>query len=262
MPNDTVSIIPIAALKDNYIWCIIHREKHRCAIVDPGDAKPVLAYLKAQQLKLCAILITHHHWDHTNGIDEILQSFPVPVYGPANDNIPQVNYPLQENMEIDLKALDLKLKILDIPGHTLGHIAYFSPGMVFTGDTLFAAGCGRLFEGSAAQLYASLNKLKQLPPTTKVYCGHEYTLANLNFAKTVEPQNQMILRQIEITQLQRQKNQPSLPTSLQLEQAVNPFLRCDQKDVSAAVSQMANTRLDDPIAVFTVLRQLKDQFKS
>ncbi len=184
--------------------------------MDPGVAAPVIKCLKTQDLQLSSILVTHHHADHTGGIDELLEHNPVPVFSHATIN---------NAHEIDLPDQHLKLKVLHIPGHTLDHVAFYNDEMLFCGDTLFAAGCGRIFEGTAQQMFVALNKLKNLPLTTKVYCGHEYTLANLKFAATIEPDNPAIFERLQKVEQLRDQNLPTLPSTIAEELATNPFLR-------------------------------------
>jgi len=255
-----ISIKPLPALNDNYIWIIINEAQRCAAIVDPGDAKPVLSFLKANQLQLSAILITHHHWDHTQGIDAILSEWPVPVYAGANEPVPQRTIAVQDDDQFQIPGLDVTLNVIDTPGHTAGQVNYTGFGSVFTGDTLFTGGCGRIFEGTADELYHSLQKLARLPNDTLVYCGHEYSVANLNFAKAVEPNNASITQRIEQCVALRKNNQPTVPTTIATELATNPFLRCNQEDVIASASAYANTPLTNPVDVFTTLRAWKDQF--
>lgn len=256
---NTIRVEPIRALKDNYVWAIVDSEQHAAIIVDPGEAMPVIDFLDKQKLSLRAILITHHHWDHVNGIAEILAQHNAPVYGPANEDIPHLTHPLSSATTVNINGFP-ELKVLEIPGHTSGHIAYYAPDMLFCGDTLFAAGCGRIFEGTAAQMYDSLQKIAALPAHTGIYCGHEYTLNNLRFAQTVEPDNKNIAERIkQVTEL-RDNHLPSLPSLLSEELTTNPFLRCDSFDIKATLEKQHSTELQDPVAVFAVLRKLKDRF--
>jgi hydroxyacylglutathione hydrolase len=257
----SIEIKPIASLKDNYIWAIIDNNAREVIIIDPGDAKPVEAFLKQHSLRLSAILITHHHWDHTNGVSELKKRYNPMVYAPAHDNVKDADILLTESSDgIEFLKQSLSFSILDIPGHTLGHIAYYSPGMLFCGDTLFAAGCGRLFEGTAEQLYTSLQKMAALPNDTKVYCAHEYTLNNLRFAAVVEPNNQAIQERIDQVTALQADNLPSLPSLLAEEKLTNPFLRCNVKDVIAAAEKFAGEKLSTPVEVFAALRKWKDGF--
>lgn len=251
-----LNIIPVSAFADNYIW-VIHDQIH-AAVVDPGDAKPIIRFLEQKDLKLIAILNTHHHNDHVGGNAALLQKFPVSVYGPKNESISTVTHPLKEGDNIYLAELSLGFSIFDIPGHTAGHIAYYGANSLFCGDTLFACGCGRLFEGTAQQMYISLNKLAKLPSTTKVYCGHEYTLANISFAKLVEPGNQALTELKVSAEKQRKKNLPTLPSTIEMENACNPFLRCTQPEIIQNASNYAGKSLKDPISVFAAIREWKN----
>lgn len=253
-------ITPIPAFNDNYIWVILHQESKHTIVVDPGDATPVIQHLEKHGLTLSAILITHHHWDHTGGIEKLLQYAKVPVYGPANDPVSPMDYPLGEDDQFALSTADCEFRVLDIPGHTSGHIAYVGLGGVFCGDTLFASGCGRLFEGTPEQMVSSLKKLSSLPGETMVYCAHEYTAANLRFAATVEPNNPDIQARIEQVANLRAQEKPSLPSTIATERQTNPFLRCHIDSVQQAVSAHCGRQLNDVIDVFAELRKWKDGF--
>ncbi|MEE9451160.1 MAG: hydroxyacylglutathione hydrolase [Gammaproteobacteria bacterium] len=255
-----IEIKPIPAFRDNYIWTLINRDNQSAVCVDPGDAEPVIAILAQEDLKLTAILITHHHWDHTNGIKKLVKHFQAPVFGPHKEAIPKLTHPLQEGDEITLDELDLSLTVLEIPGHTLGHIAFTNQKLVFCGDTLFTAGCGRIFEGTVDQMYNSLQKLSRLPEETLVYCGHEYTEANLNFAMAVEPQNQAIQKRLQQVRQQRQQKQATVPATLQVEHLTNPFLRTEQQSVKEAAERITDKQLATPMDVFSTIRQWKDRF--
>jgi len=255
------TIIPIPAFADNYIW-LIHDGRHAAA-VDPGDAAPVLAHLDAHGLTLTAILATHHHNDHVGGVRELLERFDVPVFGPANENIPGRTRALREGDAFDVPALGMTLSVLDIPGHTAGHVALFDAAapLVFCGDTLFAAGCGRLFEGTPAQMWSSLSKLAALPGDTRVYCGHEYTLANLRFAQAVEPRSADLAARVARDGAVRARGEPTVPSTLADERATNPFVRAAVPSVRAAAEAHAGRPLPDPVESFAVLRQWKNEFK-
>ncbi|MBC7945404.1 MAG: hydroxyacylglutathione hydrolase [Burkholderiales bacterium] len=255
-----MKIVPLAAFQDNYIWLL--RKGEHAVVVDPGDADPVLSYLAHAKLRLVAIVNTHHHRDHVGGNARLLDSFRVPVYGPREEAIATLTHRLQEGDAIDFPELALQLTVLSIPGHTAGHIAYVGPGIVFCGDTLFAGGCGRLFEGSPEQMLGSLNKLAQLPAATQVYCGHEYTLANLRFALIVDPDNIELIAREESARASRAQDRPTLPSNIALEIATNPFLRCTDSRVISSVNDFAGQELTGPIEVFAALRQWKDQYKA
>mgnify|MGYP000126630862 CR=1 FL=1 len=258
--HSDIQITPISAFTDNYIW-ILHRDGH-AAVVDPGDAQPVLQFLRDRQLQLAALLTTHHHADHTGGNLALLAHYPVPVYGPASENIPGITHPLHHGDVITLPELALDLSVIDVPGHTAGHIAYYGLNSVLCGDTLFAAGCGRLFEGTPAQMAASLDRLAQLPDDTAVYCAHEYTLANIAFALRVDRNNPALSRRARIEQGKRAAGMPTVPTSIGLEKATNPFLRCHTSALRAAAETWAGKPLPDAIAVFAALREMKNGFRA
>lgn len=253
-------VIPIPAFKDNYIWLLVNPSNQRCAVVDPGDAEPVIAYLEQFQLSLEVILITHHHHDHTGGIKKLSELYPVKIYGPTQDPIEKVDQKLIENDQVKLDFLNATFTIYDIPGHTRGHIAYYGEGMLFCGDTLFAAGCGRLFEGTPEQMYHSLSKILRLPDETLIYCAHEYTQANLHFAETVEPENKFIQQRLQDIKQVRGKNLPSLPSVLSLEKLTNPFLRCHLDSVINSAQLKLDETLTNPVNVFRALRAWKDTF--
>lgn len=253
-----IDIFPVRAFKDNYIW-IIHNQQH-ALIIDPGDAAPVLAWVKQQQLQPIAILCTHHHHDHTGGIPALIQEFALPVYGPANEKIPGMTHPLTEGDTLHFPELSLEFSVLAIPGHTAGHIAYYGQNYLFCGDTLFACGCGRIFEGNPKQMFDSLQKLANLPDETRVYCTHEYTLANIRFARVVDADNPDLIELQNVVEEKLKQNIPSLPSTLATEKATNPFLRCNQPAIIHSASQYAGRRLNDPLSVFTVIRNWKNNF--
>lgn len=258
-------IVPIRAFTDNYIWVI--RDDSQAAVVDPGDATPVLDYLRYEKLKLVAILNTHHHNDHVGGNAGLLGEFMVPVYGPETESIPTLTHRLKENPEKEkeegnahLSEFSLSFRVLDIPGHTAGHIAYYGPNLLFCGDTLFACGCGRLFEGTAQQMVDSLKKLADLANDTLVYCGHEYTLNNIRFARVVEPGNQALAEREAAVEKLRKQNTPTLPSTIGMEKATNPFLRYHEPEVIRNASNYAGKQLTDPVSVFAAIRDWKDHF--
>lgn len=254
------AVLHVRAFRDNYIWLIPGRDARHVAIVDPGDPHPVLEALQQQQLVPVAIFCTHHHGDHSGGIDEICAAYPIPVYGPANEPIEGVTHPVREGDVV--QAADLApYRVLEVPGHTRGHIAFYGEGRVFCGDTLFSAGCGRLFEGTPAQMHASLAKLAALPPETEVYCAHEYTLANLRFARKVEPENRDIERYRQAASARLAQGQPTLPSTIGLERRVNPFLRTAEPRVRSAAGVGAELKSDAAdTTVFARLRRQKDDF--
>lgn len=254
---------PIAIFEDNYVWVFETQVDNHVCVVDPGDAKPVLDYLKAYNKSLKGILITHHHWDHVSGIAELLNQAEVPVYGPVSDTVAEITHPLREGESL-LADGQIHFDIVETPGHTMDHIAYIyrqgSQCQVFCGDTLFSAGCGRLFEGTPALMWQSLNKLRQLPGDTEIFCTHEYTLANLQFAKAVEPENPAIAqRLVEVNKL-RDAGIPSVPTRLALELDTNPFLRCHLDSVRKSAEKYAGQELANPSEIFSVIRGWKDVF--
>ncbi len=246
------------AFDDNYIWLIGCDDKPDVAIVDPGDADPVIEYLEREGLRPTAILITHHHGDHTGGITELLERYQIPVYGPAGERIPALTHPLHEGDGVELPSCAMRLQVFDTPGHTRGHICYYGHGALFSGDTLFSAGCGRLFEGTAEQMYHSLEKLRALPDDTLVYCAHEYTQANLGFAVVAEPHNAEILTRLNKVDALRRAGRPSVPSSLATEKATNPFLRSHIPSLAAAAETFAGRDLSTPAEVLAVVRHWKD----
>lgn len=253
-PMSILKITPIPAFEDNYIW-LLHNQSH-AIVIDPGDALPVIDFLQKNSLKLSAILITHHHADHIGGVHQLLEHNYVPVYAPQYESFTFEHIPVGENALVNLPEIALQLHVMWLPGHTLGHIAYFNDDYLFCGDTLFSAGCGRLFEGTPVQMLHSLNRLKQLNTAIKVFCTHEYTAKNVAFALTLEPNNAALLkRQTEVQRL-RQQHLPTLPSTIQLELATNPFLRCNQTEICNNSHAQNNKEL----SVFTAIRTLRNHY--
>jgi len=256
-----MDLLAVPAFADNYIWTL-HNGRD-AVVVDPGDAQPVLRTLDSLGLRLRGILVTHHHGDHVGGVAELSSRLEGPVHGPARERLPVAVSPVRDGDVVEL--LGLRFEVIDVPGHTAGHVAYFCPDMdgqpvLFCGDTLFSAGCGRLFEGTPQQMHASLSRLASLPGTTRVCCTHEYTLSNLRFAQTVDPANQALVRYAAHCIALREAGEPTLPSSIALEREVNPFLRCSEPAVIAAARQQG-AAADAPVAVFAALRAWKDVFR-
>ena len=269
--NSTVNIQAIPAFNDNYIWAITPKnnafdtKQKKLALVDPGDAKVCIAYIEKHELQLTDILITHHHADHVGGIEELLAyankaHWQVTVYGPKHEKIPFCDIKLGENDIVNLPAVEVSFKVLDLPGHTLGHICYFNNHALFCGDTLFSGGCGRVFEGTYEQMYTALNKLSTLPDNTLVYCAHEYTQANLNFALAVEKENAELNQYVDEVQQLRKANKATIPTSIKREKAINPFLRCHITEVKIAADSFDNKQHQSVVETFAAIRRWKDQF--
>jgi hydroxyacylglutathione hydrolase len=256
------AIIPIPAFADNYIWLLVRGAV--AAVVDPGDAAPVLAYLDREGLDLCAILATHHHKDHVGGNPTLLERFDVPVFGPARETIPGRTRALRSGDHVVVPGIDVEFDVIDVPGHTAGHIAYFGAvagvPSLFCGDTLFTGGCGRLFEGTPAQMWSSLSALAALPAETRVYCGHEYTLANLRFALAVEPGNVELRSRVAKAQETRGRGEPTVPSTMGEECATNPFLRAHLAQVIGAVAAHSGQMPQDDVASFAALRTWKNSF--
>ena len=254
-------VVHVNAFEDNYIWLIVDDSGRFCACVDPGDDEPVHAILAAHRLTLTAILITHHHRDHVGGIEDLRRDYPVPVYGPAHERIPAINHRLIEGDTVSLESLGVRLAVLDVPGHTAGHIAYWGEGWLFCGDTLFSAGCGRLFEGTAEQMHRSLGKFAALPDATAVFCAHEYTDDGLRFAAAVEPGNADVTAHRQWVSTTRRQDKPTLPSRIGLEKRINPFLRVHHPQVRAAVTHYCGRAPDTDSEVFRELRLWKDAFR-
>ena len=257
---------PIHAFADNYIWLLQDGARPQVALVDPGDGTVCVDYMQQRGLQLTTILITHHHHDHVGGIEVCRQAFPdLQVYGPAYTQDPAVrglyDHELKDGVCLELSAPNLQFTVMHTPGHTLDHICYYGHDWLLCGDTLFSGGCGRLFEGTAAQMYASLQRLSSLPVQTLLFCAHEYTLSNLQFAAQVEPANQDLISRLQQVRAWRAQDKITLPVSLQIELATNPFLRCQVSALQQAVALHAGVKdLADggPVAVFAALRAWKD----
>ncbi len=251
-------IFCLPAFEDNYIWCL--RRGGALAVVDPGDAAPVLRHLAASGDRLCAILITHHHGDHTGGIAELVRSHPVPVFAPAAEAIAGTTRPLAGGDSVELPELAIEFAVLDVAGHTRGHVAYYRRGSLFCGDTVFGCGCGKLFEGTAAQLHHALNRIAALPPDTLIHSAHEYTASGIRFARAIEPGNPAIeVRGQEVLRL-RALGQPTVPFTLADELATSPFFRCREPGVIAAARQRLGREPASELDVFTALREWRDRF--
>jgi len=255
---DTLEVFPLPAFEDNYIWCL--RRAGIIAVVDPGDAAPVLRHLADSGDRLCAILVTHHHHDHIDGIAELTARHPVPVFAPAAENIAGTTRPVAGGDRLALPELGIEFEVLDVAGHTRGHVAYYRSGSLFCGDTLFGCGCGRLFEGTAAQLHDALSRIGVLPRLTLAYCAHEYTASGIRFARAVEPGNAAIgTRGAEVAQ-RRAQGLPTVPFTIADELATNPFLRCGEPEVIAAVGRRLARPPADELEVFASLRAWRDHF--
>ena len=251
-------VVPLRAFQDNYIWTL--RNDRYAAVVDPGDARPVLDYLRRERLELCAVLATPHHPDHVGGIADLLAHRTVPVYGPRGEPIPTLTHPVGEGDEVQIPQLGLRFDVIDIPGHTRAHIAYYGANSLFCGDTLFACGCGRLFEGTPPQMVDSLAKLAALPDETLVYSGHEYTMANIGFALEVEPDNEELKARAARDAQTRKDGRPTLPSTIGREKKTNPFLRCREPAVIASANKYLGARASDPVQVFAAIRQWKNAY--
>lgn len=258
-----IQIEALPAFSDNYIWLLQDPDNRRCAVVDPGDAAPVLAWLeKHGDWRLDDILITHHHNDHVGGVEALKAATGARVAGPAHERIPGRDLALEDNATI--RTLGVDFQVFAVPGHTLGHIAYFAPDtpvpLLFSGDTLFAAGCGRLFEGTPEQMHRSLQRLAALPEATLVYCAHEYTLSNLRFAVAVEPDNLEVARRFADVERLRAEDRITLPSTIGLERLTNPFLRTAETSVKQKADERTGSVNPTPSAVFAGLRAWKDRF--
>ena len=254
--NDALAV---PAFRDNYIWLVPGPEPRDVAIIDPGLAEPVIDAVEQRGLRPALILCTHHHGDHTGGIEPLAARYHIPVYAPAAEAIPGTTIGVRDGQTLETPIATFR--VIGVPGHTRGHVAYLSDERLFCGDTLFSAGCGRLFEGTAFQMHASLMRLAALPPETRVYCAHEYTLSNLRFARHVEPDNDDILQCERRARRLRDAGQPTLPSTIADERRINPFLRAQHASVRAHVMRLGGQRSDTDAAVFATLRRWKDDFQ-
>lgn len=255
-----MNIFPIPAFEDNYIWTLYNEQY--AIVVDPGDAVPVIKYLDEYKLKLLAILVTHHHRDHIGGINDLVELYNTPVYGPRREKIPHLTFPLGEGDVVEFNELKFRANVIDIPGHTLGHIAYLWDGGMFCGDTLFTCGCGKIFEGTPEQLHKSLQRLASQPDDTLVYCTHEYTEYNTPFALLCEPDNVVLKQRIKDAEALRAQNKPTVPSTIKLEKDTNPFLRCTEPDIIHHIEQKMGIKLPEgnEQVSFTALRKWRDLF--
>jgi hydroxyacylglutathione hydrolase len=255
---NALHIEPVPAFKDNYLWLLVRGRA--AAVVDPGDAAPVEARLARDGLHLAAIVVTHHHPDHVGGVARLKARYGARVYGPAGEDIPARDSALAEGDEIDV--VGVRFEVLDVPGHTRGHIAYYcgDERILLCGDTLFAGGCGRLFEGTPQQMYASLGKLARLPGDTRVYCAHEYTVSNLRFARAVEPDNAAVAARLRVCEEKRARGEPTVPSTIAEELATNPFLRTDAPAVRAAAEAREPGAGRDAVSAFAAIRAWKNAF--
>lgn len=255
-----LEISPIHAFDDNFIWLLRKPGYNGCVVVDPGDEEPVIDLLKAQNLTLDAILVTHKHGDHVGGLEALKAYAPdTIIYGPKDEPIKHLDVELVGGQEVVLEGLETTFIVMDVPGHTEGHIAYYGENSLFCGDTIFAGGCGRVFSGTHEQLSKSLQAIGGLPADTQLYCAHEYTLVNLGFALLVEPENPALLKRIKADEAKREKNLPTVPSSVQLELQTNPFMRTDVVMVIKAAEKWRGGSLMGPDAVFHALRDWKDK---
>lgn len=257
--ENKLSIKHLPAFEDNYIW-VIHNE-HHCVVVDPGDADVVLTYLKEHNLELDTILVTHHHPDHTNGIKKIVSQFPYSsVFGPKNSRIPCITHEVEENQNVFINNVELIFNVRELPGHTLDHIMYEGNGIIFSGDVLFSAGCGRIFEGTPKQMLNSIDKFFEYPDDTLIYCTHEYTLANLKFAMSVEPNNKVLDQFTLWATRERNNDFPTIPTNIAEQKKINPFMRLDSPEVIAYCEARSGKQNLERLELFTILREAKDNF--
>ncbi|WP_299794484.1 hydroxyacylglutathione hydrolase [uncultured Shewanella sp.] len=260
--SDTFTVTPVSAFDDNYIWVISQPSHSFVYVVDPGDAEVVIRHLQQNNQTLAGILITHHHDDHTGGVEKLIgyANEELEIFGPATERIPNINAPLQAGSEASLSRFGCPMTVIDVPGHTLGHIAYLIGDSLFCGDTLFSGGCGRIFEGTPEQMHQSLQAFARLPDNIKVFCAHEYTVSNLKFALAVDPENTALSNYNKQCLNLRSKGEATLPSSMGLERKINPFLRCDSPAIKHSVCRHFEVEHSDTVTTFGLLRQWKDNF--
>lgn len=254
-----LSVTPIPAFSDNYIWLLRQDSSQEVCVVDPGDAAAVIEVLEREGLTLGCVLITHHHHDHTGGLAELIKRYSPRVIGPDNPSIAGIQERVADGDEF--RVMGRRFEVIAVPGHTLDHLAFFTsgiPALLFCGDTMFSAGCGRLFEGTPEQMNASLERLNEMPADTLVFAAHEYTLANLAFAQAADPDNKDVAKAFQECERARELDRPTLPSTLERERRINPFLRCDDAGVRKAASAHGST--DSKDATFATLRAWKDSF--
>jgi hydroxyacylglutathione hydrolase len=252
---------PLPAFNDNYIWLLTNPPSKMAVVVDPGEASLLLQVLEKRGLELSAVLLTHHHGDHVGGVGDIIREHRASVFGPARERIADVDHPVDEGDLVPLPELDIDLEVVSVPGHTAGHVAYLGPDFALVGDTLFAGGCGRIFEGTPEQMLSSLKRLAALPAETSIYCAHEYTISNLRFAREVEPSNQALGERLENAIQLRHEGRPTVPSTISEELDTNPFLRCHLPQVTSAAEQWAGVDVPNEVDVFTVIRSRKDGWR-
>ena len=257
-----LKVHPITAFDDNYIWCI-HNDRH-AYVVDPGDHHPVVEFLSEQRLTLAGIMITHHHADHIGGVRTLVdysdRQQALPIWGPKTPRFPFVTHPVTEGDTLELQGVGLKCSVMEVPGHTLDHIAYISDLGLFCGDTLFSAGCGRLFEGNAQQMQNNFNRFRALPDGTAVYCSHEYTLANIAFAEHIWVDNNTLTLHQRWAEQQLAKGVPTLPSTIAIEKNINPFMNTHSDELRLALQQRLQRPITSDVDAFAALRELKDTF--